>query len=188
MWDEKQFFEDFVKESDKISPDEEFVAGLKKLDSEEKLAEIRRKNSSRIILKCASVAAAIVICAVAGILIYRLNRPDGNKGGEKVTLPVHAGQESTTASNEEESLSSESICKLVMDDDIEIIDGDGNAISSDTRKELEAMLEKAVVTDSITGLFGENTKYIIKGEEEITIQIYFGQYILINGRDMYCFE
>lgn len=188
MWDEKQFFEDFVNESDKIKPDKEFVESLKKLDSKENLEEQKRKSSSQIIFRYAAIAAAIVVAIAAGIWIYAVNRP-GNNGGEEITLPINAGQEETADKYTDSSdISLERVKELVKDDSIQIVDGDGNIISRETRSGLEDMLDRAVETDSVTGMFGDKTQYIIKGEEEIVIQIYFEQYILINETDVYCFE
>lgn len=190
MWDEKQFFEDFAKESDKIKPSKEFVADLKNLDSENKIIELKRRKSIKRVLRYASVAAAIVVLITVGICIYAINRTDDSKSGEgaKVTLPIHAGQDETTADNNDFEAGLSSVLEFIGDEDVQIVDGNGNTISSEIRSDLKNMLEKAVVTDSITGLFGENTKYIIKAKEDITIRIYFEEYILINGSDMYCIE
>lgn len=187
MWDEKQFFEDFAKESDKIRPSEEFVADLKNLDNEKKIIELKRRKNTGIAFRYAAIAAAIVVMITVGICIYPIKRTDGNAsdGGGQITLPIQAGQENTGADNNDFDVSLKSILEYIGDEGIQIVDGDGNIISDKTRSDLEEMIENAIATDSITGLFGENKEYIIKAEEDITIRIYFDEYILINGSDMY---
>ena len=58
MWDEKQFFEDFNKESDNIKPSDEFVNRLKGLDNKTAIISIRRKKNCR----CGSLHSAFTYC------------------------------------------------------------------------------------------------------------------------------
>ncbi len=187
MWDEKQFFEDFAKESDRVKPDREFVEDLKKLNSESTIIELKRKKNTRTVFRLASIAAAVVVMLAVGIGVYTISSHDSDKpdDGEKITVPIHAGQEQTTADTEKPEINIESICGFIEDSDILILDSNGNEISQADRNDLESMFKHASETDSITGLFGDNTEYIIKTEEDIVIRIYFDEYILVNGSYMY---
>lgn len=194
MWDEKQFFEDFAKESDKIKPSDEFVADLKRMNNEADIIELKRKKNTRTVFRTASIAAAIAVLLAAGIGIYAIIRPAGDNpdDGEQIKIPIHAGKDTPTtgeADNSEESpVGTDAILELIEKDDVLIVDGEGNSISQGERSDLKSMFEHAVETDTISGLFGENTEYIIKAEKDITIRIYFDEYILVNGSDMYCVE
>lgn len=177
MWDEKQFFEDFNKEVDNIKPDDEFVNRLKNLDDKKTIINIKRK-------KITAVAACILLLFAVGIGAFAISRigsdkPDNN---EPVSLPVHLGQDETTATKE---ITMDYIVELIDNKDISVVDNDKNEITENERKELIEMLEKAVPADSISGVIGDETAYVIKGEKDIALSVYFGEYVLVNGEDMY---
>lgn len=177
MWDEKQFFEDFNKESDNIKPSDEFVNRLKGLDNKTAIISIRRK-------KIAAVAACIVLLLTVGAGAFAISRIGANKpdNNDPVTLPIHLGQDETTMAKE---ITMDYIVELIDDKDISVVDSEKNELTENERKELLETLKKAVPADSISGVIGEGTQYVIKSDKDITISVYFGEYVLINGEDMY---
>lgn len=177
MWDEKQFFEDFNKEVDTVNPDDEFVNRLKKLDDKKTIINIKRK-------KLTAVAACILILFTVGIGAFAISRINIDKpnNNEQITLPIHLGQDETTAPKE---ITMDYIVELLNDKDILVVDSDGKEISKNERAELVELLENAVPADSVTGIIGEGMQYIIKDDKDITVSIYFGEYVLVNEEDMY---
>lgn len=71
MWDEKQFFEDFVKESDKIKPDRNFVEKLATLAEEESSKKITPFGRNYKIL--ASAAVVLLLVSVTGVYFLSNN-------------------------------------------------------------------------------------------------------------------
>lgn len=182
MWDEKQFFEDFAKESDNIKPSDEFVDRLKKLDK-------KPSGKIRVIYRVAAVAASVVLLVAAGIGIFVISRPDNQKPGkEPVTVPIHLGNDETTTTDENLEINQSTLVSLIEDKDVIIVDGDNKSITSSEREELGRMLLNAASTDTISGLIGENREYVIKADKDIVIKIYFDEYILVNGKHMYKVE
>ena len=181
MWDEKQFFEDFNKEVDNVTPDDKFVNRLKNLDDKKTIINIKRK-------KITALAACIILLFAVGIgafAISRINADKPNSDGQPtvpITLPAHLGQDETTAIAE---INIEYIVELINDKNIVIIDNNENEITENNRAALIEIIEKAVPADSVSGIIGENTQYTIKAQEDITISIYFDEYVLVNGEDMY---
>ena len=177
MWDEKQFFEDFNKEVDNVTPDDKFVNRLKNLDDKKTIINIKRK-------KITALAACIILLFAVGIGAFAISRINIDKpnNNEQITLPIHLGQDETTAPKE---ITMDYIVELVNDKDISVVDIDGNNISENERTELVELLENAVPADSISGVIGEGTQYTIKGDKDITLSVYFEEYVLVNGEDMY---
>ena len=177
MWDEKQFFEDFNKEVDNVTPDDKFVNRLKNLDDKKTIINIKRK-------KITALAACIILLFAVGIGAFAISRINIDKpsNNEQVTLPIHLGQDETTAPKE---ITMDYIVELVNDKDISVVDIDGNNISENERTELVELLENAVPADSVSGVIGEGCQYTIKASKDIVVSVYFEEYVLVNGKDMY---
>ena len=177
MWDEKQFFEDFNKEVDNVTPDDEFVNRLKNLDDKKTIINIKRK-------KITAIAACIILLFAIGIGAFAISRINIDKpnNNEQTTLPIHLGQDETTAIKE---ITIDYIVELINDKDISVVDSDGKEISKNERAELVELLESVIPADSVAGVIGEGCQYTIKADKDIVVSVYFEEYVLVNGEDMY---
>lgn len=197
MWDEKKFFEDFVKENEEIKPSEKFVENLKQLDKVKNIEALKHKKVVRHSLRYASVAAAIVVFLVAGgiaFLIKGMGNGAENSGGTNIDIPLHGGNDENTWGEDGDSESPEVADKLeksielIDNEAVSVLDKEGNELCNEDRAALKSKLLNATKTNEITGVFGEYEEYTIMGNEEISIKIYFEQYILIGKTEMYCIE
>ena len=182
MWNEKEFFEDFAKKNDTIKPTDAFVNKMKNLEN-------NKPKSIHIYYKPLLVAASILLMLACGFGVYMLVKPNSKPLNTiEPTIPgIHLGQNATTAPLDT-SFDIDSIIEYVDDENISITGTDGSKLSEAERSSLKSLLEKAEKTESISGILGENTYYVIHTPEEITIKVYFDKYIIINGQDMYCVE
>lgn len=193
MWDEKKFFQDFVQESEKVKPDDEFVEQLKGMMKEENVIQSKKRNNVYF-MRYAAVVAVAMLCLVVGTVVWK--GFDGNSktisnDKEDYTVNIHAGQDSEIQSgiigNSNSEL--EEAIAIVQDEKIVIKDEDGENISSVKRKQLLSQLnraEKVKNEDDLEDLQmsdDECDMYICEGEEDLEIKIYEEEYILIGDSD-----
>lgn len=193
MWDEKKFFQDFVQESEKVKPDDEFVEQLKGMMKEENVIQSKKRNNVYF-MRYAAVVAAAMLCLVVGTVVWK--GFDGNSktisnDKEDYTVNIHVGQDSEIQSgiigNSNSEL--EEAIAIVQDEKIVIKDEDGENISSAKRKQLLSQLNRAEKVENEDDLEDlqmsddECDMYICEGEEDLEIKIYEDEYILIGDSD-----
>lgn len=178
MWDENKFFEDYVTETDKITPDEDFVNNLKKVTSEEQ----DTKRSFAWIKYCAA-AAVVMLCAGLGFMVWRLNYSDNAKtdlGNEK----VHAGSNKESQTGGMTIITIRTIISYMEDGTTKVEDKEGNAVEEDIRSDLIEMLGKAVSTDAEPAEDMKYDEYICKGKTDISLKVYEEGYIVVKETGM----
>lgn len=168
MWDEKKFFEDFVKESDEIKPDKVFVQRMKQLEKE----ECKKKNP---VIRYAAVAA-VFVCVISGAAVWKnagkeaeipLNRIDQN-------IEVQAGKnELSIQSGSIGKKPNESFSEMLLSIEKEntvIVDEEGNELSQREKSELLERLKKAKLIDEE---IDEAYKYYFcQGEKNFELKVY----------------
>ena len=179
MWDEKKFFDDFVKESEKVKPDNEFVEQLKNMVNEENVGAIKKRNQT-FFMRGSMVAVAAILCLSVGTIVWK--GFDDNKNSEKdikqeSSVSVHAGGNSEIQSG---------IIVMIEEDKVEIKDEAGEIISYDNREKLLGQLNKAKKVENAENIEMNDNDYAVytcEGEEIFEIKIYSGKYILIGDSD-----
>lgn len=170
MWDEKKFFEDFVKESEKIKPEEEFIRKMKHLEDK----KVKRFSVTRY----AAVAAALV-CVIGGAMIWKNSKVDVEDSEYKLeqTAEIHAGKEewsiqSGKISKSEKKTFSE-ILPFIEAEDTIILDEKDRELSQTEKTELLEVLESAeLIEEEIEGTY---KSYFCQGEKTFTLKVYEGQ-------------
>ena len=190
MWDEKKFFDDFVKESEKVKPDNEFVEQLKNMVNEENVGAIKKRNQT-FFMRGSMVAVAAILCLSVGTIVWK--GFDDNKNSEKdikqeSSVSVHAGGNSEIQSGIIGSnvLELEEVIVMIEEDKVEIKDEAGEIISYDNREKLLGQLNKAKKVENAENIEMNDNDYAVytcEGEEIFEIKIYSGKYILIGDSD-----
>lgn len=178
MWDEKKFFEDYVTETEKVTPDEDFINNLKKVTSEESYS----KRSSAW-MKYGAIAAVIMLCAGLSFMAWRIQYNNDSKndlGNEK----IHAGSDKEVQSGKMTIITIKTILSYLEDGTTKIEDKEGNAVDEDIRSNLIEMLGKAVSTDAGPTEDMKYDEYICKGATDISLKVYEEGYIVINETGM----
>lgn len=169
MWDEKKFFEDFVKESEKVKPEEEFIQKLKKLEPKEK------KNRFRY-AKYTAAAAAVLLCLGIGTLVFRevgtaTQKPEDqiiNNIDIQAALDGEQIQSGSIGKGKKDSLSD--IISSMQQQNIIITDSSGKELSEEEKERLLKQLEDAETVSKNTQ--GSYTSYFVKEQQEFEIRIY----------------
>lgn len=167
MWDEKKFFEDFVKESDKVKADASFVQELKELEH----GKVRRFPY----VKYAASIAAAAACVGIGIFAFHSGQA-GNQGNPSV-IEQNVG---IMAGTDTEKMESGSIGVGKTDTSAQVrgelekkstvvTDSEGNELSEKQRAELIQLLEKAVFAED--EIEGEYEQYDCEGDRSFEIRI-----------------
>lgn len=195
MWDEKKFFEDYVEESEKIKPDEQFVEQLKQMAVQE---EKRKKPVPMI--KYVAIAASFVVCVGLGSIVWRNQNTESEDKNVKYNMELQAGQqkteeedflaESDTASENKSETESES--EVQPEEEIltealncikqgaTIRDEDGNEVSQEKQEEIYQLLKNAKEAETPEGENMENT-YFLEGNQTIEIELWENGFLKING-------
>lgn len=188
MWNEKKFFQDFVEESEKVKPDEEFVQQLKKMTNKNEVEKIHKRRLQVHIVKYVTVAASFLLCFVIGSIAWNAHNSmkEYNDETDSYTADAHAGNKNHGIQSGiiGEELDLETVIAVVSDETVIVEDENGEEILAGKRKLLLKLLNKAQKTDEDIDLKEEYTSYICKGEKEIEIKIYNGEYIVIGNSDI----
>lgn len=181
MWDENQFFDDFVRESNQIQPSAEFVNKMKNL-SVQSLETDRKKKSTNLKVMTGVLAAA----AVVGILFI------AGQGQDKRELILE--DDKIYAEKEDHSNAMEGSVYDIFDDkklllenaltewNVTVKDAQGEEVTAEEREVLLEQIINAEETElSVEDLEEtEVTVYELEGEIQVRICIMGDEYLVIN--------
>lgn len=186
MWDEKKFFEDYVKESEKIKPDERFIEQLKQMaDREEK----RKKPVPMI--KYVAIAASFLVCIGLGHIVWRSQNIEPKEKNAEYKVELQAGYQET----EKEDISAEEGIELERDVSGQetltmvlnymkqgetIRDENGDEVSQERQEELYQLLKEADEAEMPEDGELENT-YFLEEDQMIEIEVWENGFFKING-------
>lgn len=195
MWNEKEFFDDFVIESKKVEPDRDFVEHLKNMtndmETDNNKYNGKRKNFFNISnYKMGYIVAAMIllVCVMAGGITWNIflkSKSDGKN--DNVSDSIHAGtQDKDIQSGTIGDKNGIIQAGLLMEDEnIKVVDENGESISSAKRKILIKWLNMAQKTDKQTDLDMDYVSYFCEGDKTLEIRIYGDEeYIVIEGEDI----
>lgn len=188
MWNEKKFFQDFVEESEKIKPDDEFVQQLKRMTNEYELNKSQKRKKQIYFVKYAAIAVSFLLCIIVGSVawsIYRDIPSDKHSETDNYTMDIHAGNNNSEIQSgvigKENDL--ERVISLVGDNNVIVEDENGEEISEGKRGHLLKMLNKAKLSTGTIDLEAAYTSYYCMGKEKIEIKIYNSEYIVIGNSE-----
>lgn len=189
MWNEKKFFQDFVKESEEVKPDEKFVRQLKQMTNKNEIEKFYKRKRQVRMVRYGTLAAFFLLCFVIGGIAWNARDDMKEKGNDETdgyTADAHAGNKNYEMQSgiigEESDL--ETVIAIVNDETVILEDEAGEEISSGERILLLKLLNKAQKTDEAIDLKEEYTSYICKGEKEIEIKVYNSEFIVIGDTDI----
>lgn len=188
MWDEKKFFEDFVKESEEIQPDKDFVERMVLLTDEKKTRKIvpLKKAGKRL----TTVAAILIFICIAGAGFLALN----NGNSSEISKPqIRAGKKETANNSNQKSGSIEDIFStnlkdiqsMLKDSTISVTNETGNSITDEERKKICSMLDGAEKADRLPENYENMVFYTLKGDADVTIEIIDDTYLVIDSNNVY---
>ena len=185
MWDEKQFFDDFIRESDQIQPSAEFVNRMKNLSEKSLKSDVKKQVKAPKVFTGVLAATAVV-----GILVM------AGLGQNKRELIME--DDSIYAEKEEETDAMEgSLTDILIDSksllenaltnkDTTVKDGNGKELTSEEKDDLLEQIKKAEETDlSVEDLEDkEAVVFEVEGEVQICFSMIEEEYLVIQG-DVY---
>lgn len=194
MWNEKEFFDDFVKESKKVEPDRDFVEHLKNVakdmetDNNKYNGKIRNRFNISNYKRGYIVAVMILlICVMAGGITLNISHKSKSEGKDKdVSDNIHAGTQDKDIQSgtigDKNGILQAGI--LMENENIKVVDESGEPISAAKRKIIIKWLNMAQKTDKHIDLDMDYVSYFCEGEKTLEIRIYGDEeYIVIAGED-----
>lgn len=189
MWNEKEFFQDFVEESEKVKPDEDFVQQLKSMMDDEQIAKQEKRRKQVVIMRYATVAAAFLLCVIIGGVTWNFWNKEPNHSEEETnsyTADVHAGNNNHEIQSGVIGITDSELQEAILmvgDEDVVIKGEDGELISAGKRKKLLDMLNRAEKVEEIIEFEDGYTSYFCTSEGTLEIKIYNSEYIQLGDSD-----
>lgn len=180
MWNEDEFFKDYVKSVEDIKPDSDFVAGLKKNTTSQNVEKLKQKNRKRVV-SCLAVAASLVLCFAIGGFGFGLFENNDK------TMPSNPG--SLSANREQNVGSQGSVCSqcpladvvaMIKDMNYMVDNQMGESLSVEERENLAALLSQCEKTDRSVDTSLEEMIYYCVGDSTLKITIYGEKYVIVN--------
>ena len=202
MWDEEKFFKDFVKESESIKPDREFIDNLKQTanDSNQIVIEQRRRRFK--VISSSVIAAALLLCFTVGLVMWNdFGKTSTGKDTEKITTPdstvgIHAGKDNKGIyiGTIGESSELETAIEMLEDDSTQVTSGDESTLSEAGRKKVITILNSSQKVNDIEELeklreadgSEDYELYELTNKvEKLSIKVYASGYVVINDKSIY---
>ena len=180
MWDEKKFFEDFVRETDQIDPDEDFIKNLKTMKSDD--VPVKHVPAWT---KYGAAAAAVVLCILGGILVQNLNVIQNPTEDQLNNGTLHGQIEEHPHTGGTVILTLDTVTDYVKDEAAVIIDETGKSIDEAKREQLIHLLETAVSADYYPKEDETYHEYHCNDSLEFTLKVYDNGYFLIEESGLF---
>lgn len=203
MWDEKKFFEDYVNESEKIKPDDQFVDQLKKMAVQEDA-----KKKSVPMIKYAALAASFLVCIGLGSFVWQAQDTKSDQDNTSFEAGLQAGnqvsdegqvleEQQTSEINESDGETSkgEETQDYMEEEDSEealeealnslrrgdsVRDAAGNEVPQEEQEALLQLLKNARAAEEPEAAV-ETASYFLEGEKIIEIDIYEEGFLKVDG-------
>lgn len=183
MWDEKQFFNDFIKESDEVQPSAEFVNKMKNLSEQSlQIDEKRKMKAPKVITGVLAAAAVVGILFMTGL----------GQGKEEMILEesqIYAEKEENSNTMEGSLSDIFSDKKLLLEDaltegNVSVKDAQGKEL---TIEEKEVLLEQIIHAEETEISFQslddkKEVFYDVEGDLKIRFSIIEGEYLVIQEK------
>ena len=188
MWDEKQFFEDYKKDSEQIQPDPDFTEKLKALAQEE--PKTVPFSKARVLAAVASVAVCVGVGAVAWNGFYgpkesqiensylagktQKARDAKDTVEEETQETVEMQEEKSAQETAQDSMEPLEEALEAMRRGADVKDAKGEMLSAKEQQKLFTMLKSAERCEGDQAEESPTEIYEIEGEKEITIEKFKG--------------
>lgn len=178
MYNEDDFFKDYIQSAKKIKPDSDFIEQLKLNTNINNVKKLQNKKQKKIIAYLA-VAASFVLCFSLGS--YGLGIW-GQDTSPQHTNPLFANkkQHDTTGNVAGENPELAKILTMLADNSTMLDNKYGESVSESERNYLISLLNSCVKTDASKDTALQETVYYCVGNDTIKITIYEEQFIEVN--------
>lgn len=187
MWDEQQFFEDFVKDTDRIKPDAAFIEQLKEQINQDNVVRLKKRKRTQYM----AVAASLLLCiSTAGIgwNIFAIKQKNPGQNEDVYQGQLSAGKEEEKVSSGEVGENDSILLDVIsmVEDETNLLDNEqGVSLSTQERKKLVEMLKnsekiKNSVEISAEEFSNNSIVYYCVSDETVKITVYEEKYIMIG--------
>lgn len=181
MWDEKQFFDDFVRESNQIQPSAEFVNKMRTLSEKSLKTDLKKKSTNLKVITGVLAAAAVV-----GIL-FIVGEGPGKRELILLDDTMYAEKEEAHSVTEGNVYDIFDDKKLLLENaltegTVTVKDAQGEEVTAEEREILLEQIVNAEETElSVEDLEQmEATVYDVEGKMQVRISIMGDKYLVIQ--------
>lgn len=179
MWNEEDFFKDYIQSAKKIKPDAGYIEQLKTNTTTENLKKLNQKKQKKIITYLAT-AASLALCITLGgygLGLWGNSRsPQTPSGSLSANKKPHEATGDVTHDNPELSF----VLAMLTDANTILDNKYGESVSDTERNHLISLLKSCVKLDAPKDIALEETVYYCVGNETVKITVYENQFIVVN--------
>lgn len=175
MWNEDEFFKDYVESAKKIRPEPEYLQQLKSNVNTENLKKLKQKNQKKTISYLAAAASIVLCVSIGGFALWKTN---SGTISPSLSAQRQESEISGNVTNDNPELSS--VLSMLSDSATMLDDEHGESVSEAERSHLISLLQSCVKSDTEKNISLEPTVYYCVGEEAVKITVYEEQYIVVH--------
>lgn len=178
MWNEEEFFKDYLQSAEKVKPDPAYVEQLKANTNIENLKKSERKRQKKMICYLAA-AASFALCISLGGYGFGLwgnSHPTHTPGSLSANKEDSELSGSVTQDNPELS----SVLSMLSDTNNMLDNKYGETVPDTERNHLISLLKSCVKQDTPKDISLEETIYYCVGSDTVKITVYEDQFVVVN--------
>lgn len=178
MWNEEDFFKDYVQSAEKVKPDSAYIEQLKANTNAENLKRLEHKKQKKIISYLA-VAASLALCISLGgygLGLWGNHNPSQTSGSLSANKKNHEISGNVAPNNPELS----SVLAMLSDSNTMLDNKYGESVSDAERKHLISLLKSCVKLDTPKDISLNETVYYCSGNDTVKITVYENQFIIVD--------
>lgn len=197
MWDEEQFFKDFVSQTEKVQPDQAFIDKMAALAKESSSAKIVKFKTAKVLIPVAAAACALLVFGVNNLSLRNTDNSNSeiNQMAENSVDTEESTDEFSNILGQDNLAAGNATNKDYMSDDgnnLRVLEraladnslelsADGKDISEEALINIKNMISNAVICEK-----PENMEiveiYTTKNDMDLIIEIgKYNYFVIING-------
>ncbi|MCI8409705.1 MAG: hypothetical protein HFJ09_10640 [Lachnospiraceae bacterium] len=176
MWNEEDFFKDYVQSAEKIKPDSDFLEQLKtstNIDNVKKL-----QNKKKIITFLAAAASFALCISLVGYGLGIWGQDTSLQPSESLSANKEKHDATGNVAGDNSELSK--VLTMLADNNTMLDNIYGESVSDSERNWLISLLNSCVKTDAPKDTALQKTVYYCVGNDTIKITVYEEQFIEVN--------
>lgn len=178
MWNEEEFFKDYIQSAEKVKPDSDFIEQLKTNTNIDNAKKVQNKKQKKIITFLA-VAASFVLCVSLGgygLGIWGENSSPQPSGSLSANKHNHDSTGNVAGKNPELS----KVLTMLADNNTMLDNKYGESVSDSERNHLISLLNSCEKTNTPKDTSLQETVYYCVGDNTIKITVYEEQFIEVD--------
>lgn len=178
MWNEEEFFKDYIESAEKVKPDSDFIEQLKTNTNIDNAKKVQKRKQKKIITFL-TVAASLVLCISLGgygLGLWGQDISPQSPGSLSANKDKYGNTGNVAGENPELA----KVLTMLTDNSTMLDNKYGESVSESERNHLISLLNSCEKTNTPKDTALQETVYYCVGDDTIKITVYEEQFIEVN--------